>query len=46
MMDTLIDEVIHKRIEEAAAAEDIPLLQKHLSANYDEQVHRAVYKAL
>ena len=45
-MDTLIEEVIHKRIEEAAAAGDIPLLQKHLSANYDEAVHRAVYQAL
>ena len=45
-MDTLIDEVIHKRIEEAAAAGDIALLQKHLSENYDEQVRRTVYKAL
>lgn len=45
-MDTLIDEVIHKRIEEATVAEDILLLQKHLSPNYDEAVHRAVYRAL
>lgn len=46
MHDTLINSVISKRIEEAAAQGDIQLLQKHLSANYDEQVHRIVYRAL
>ena len=45
-MDTLIDEVIPKRLEAAAAAGDIALLLKHLSENYDEQVRRTVYKAL
>ena len=46
MHDTLIDAVINKRIEEAAAGGDIDLLRQHLSPNYDEQVHRLVYRAL
>lgn len=46
MSDTLIHGVVNKRIEEAEAAGDVKLLQQHLSANYDEQVHRAVYRAL
>ena len=39
MHDTLIDSVISKRIEEAAAQGDVSLLQQHLSPNYDE--HRS-----
>lgn len=46
MSDTLIHGVVKKRIEEAEAAGDVALLQQHLSANYDEQVHQAVYRAL
>lgn len=46
MHDTLIDAVINKRIEEAEAQGDISLLQQHLSPNYDEHVHRIVYRAL
>lgn len=46
MHDTLIDSVISKRIEEAEAQGDIDLLRQHLSPNYDERVHRIVYRAL
>ena len=46
MHDTLIDSVISKRIEEAAAQGDVSLLQQHLSPNYDEHVHRIIYRSL
>ncbi len=46
MHDRLIDSVVRKRIEEAAAGGDIDLLRRHLSPSYDEQVHRLVYRAL
>ena len=46
MSDTLIHGVVNRRIEEAEAAGDVTLLQQHLSANYDAQVHQAVYRAL